>query len=382
MPNILPCSKSTLEVKRFKRLTSRPVSLLPNLPHGLPIPIDSVLHRSTTLITTPLPLHLQNRLQQTPQSLHRLLTDLIMHHQPSPQQPQALLLPQFYELRVRDATFIKIEPHHIRLRRLRQPPAHGSPHRRYPLRDLMAPLQQAPLTIRAPPKRLIDSHARRGRQHARLPQPPADGFPHPARPPDERLAADQDAAHGRAEALREAQRDGVEAGREVRQRARARDDGLPDPRAVEVQLHAVLAREGADAPRLGEGHDGAAEGVFEGDDARGARVDVVREDDVLLDVLQGQVDAVPGGDAADQRAAQGGDAAGFPFEDVGAVVAEDGVGGLGQVRAQGELVAHGAGEDEERGVVGGELGEVGFEGEGGGVFHEDVVEEGGVLDGA
>ena len=31
--------------------------------------------------------------------------------------------------------------------------------------------------------------------------------------------------------------------------------------------------------------------------------------------------------------------------------------------------------------MGGELGEVGFEGDGRGVFHEDVVEEGGVLDG-
>jgi hypothetical protein len=33
-------------------------------------------------------------------------------------------------------------------------------------------------------------------------------------------------------------------------------------------------------------------------------------------------------------------------------------------------------------VVGGVLGVVGLVGVGGGVFHEDVVEEGGVLDGA
>ena len=51
------------------------------------------------------------------------------------------------------------------------------------------------------------------------------------------------------------------------------------------------------------------------------------------------------------------------------------------MRAESELVAHCAGEDEERGFLGGEGCEVGFEGHCGRVFHEDVVEEGAVLDG-
>lgn len=49
--------------------------------------------------------------------------------------------------------------------------------------------------------------------------------------------------------------------------------------------------------------------------------------------------------------------------------------------AEGYLVAHCAGEDEERGSVGGALCYIGFEGVGGWVFGVDIVEEGGVLDG-
>lgn len=63
------------------------------------------------------------------------------------------------------------------------------------------------------------------------------------------------------------------------------------------------------------------------------------------------------------------------------MVAEDGVRRLRQVRAQRQLVAHRAGEDEQGGRVAGEGREVGFEREGGGVFEEDVVEEGGLRDG-
>jgi len=58
------------------------------------------------------------------------------------------------------------------------------------------------------------------------------------------------------------------------------------------------------------------------------------------------------------------------------VVCEDGVWGSGEVGAESELVPHGAAEDEEGGGVSGEGGDEAFEGEGGGVFGEDVVEEG------
>lgn len=143
----------------------------------------------------------------------------------------------------------------------------------------------------------------------------------------------------------------------------------------------VLPRPGRDGAGVGEREDGAVEGVFEGDDAGRAGVDVVGQDGVGSDVREGEVVGVCRGYAGDEGAGQGGDAAGFVSEDVGAVVAEDGVRGLGQVGAERELVAHGAGEDEEGGGVAGEVGEVGFEGDGCGVFEEDVVEEGGLGDG-
>lgn len=101
-----------------------------------------------------------------------------------------------------------------------------------------------------------------------------------------------------------------------------------------------------------------------------------------FDVGEGEVVPVGRGDEDGEGAGEGGAAAGFPAGDVRAGVAEEGVWGLRHVRADGELVAHGAGEDEEGGGVAGEGGEGVFEVGGGGVFGEDVVEEGAGLDGA
>lgn len=60
------------------------------------------------------------------------------------------------------------------------------------------------------------------------------------------------------------------------------------------------------------------------------------------------------------------------------MVAQDGVWGAEEVCAESDLVAHCAGEDEEGGGVGGEGGDMRFEGVGDRVGAEDVVEEGGV----
>lgn len=85
--------------------------------------------------------------------------------------------------------------------------------------------------------------------------------------------------------------------------------------------------------------------------------------------------------ALHQRATQRSDPASFPFEDVRAVIAKDGVGRAEKVRAEGDLVAHRAGEDEQGGGMSGQGGDVSFEGVGGRVVAEDIVEEGGVCDG-
>ena len=86
-------------------------------------------------------------------------------------------------------------------------------------------------------------------------------------------------------------------------------------------------------------------------------------------------------DAFDQRAAEGGHAAGFPDKDVCTVVTEDGVRGGGEVSAERELVAHCARENEEGSWVASKVSDMGFKGIGGGVRPENVIEEGGMLDG-
>ena len=108
---------------------------------------------------------------------------------------------------------------------------------------------------------------------------------------------------------------------------------------------------------------------------------VVAEHSIFLHVFEGKRMSVARYDAFHQGAAEGGHAAGFPDEDMCTVVAEDGVGRGGEVCAERELVAHCARENEEGGGVSGEVCDVGFKGVSGGVRPEDVVEEGGVLDG-
>ena len=143
----------------------------------------------------------------------------------------------------------------------------------------------------------------------------------------------------------------------------------------------VLAREMADGLAVGEREDGAVEGVFEGDERCGAMMDVVVQHGVFLHVVESQVVVVLWDDLDWESTREGAYTAGFPLVDVGAGVGEDGVRGLGHVRADGELVALGAGWDEEGGGKAGQVGDVGFERYGGGVFGEDIVEEGAILDG-
>lgn len=132
--------------------------------------------------------------------------------------------------------------------------------------------------------------------------------------------------------------------------------------------------------RFSEREDRAIEGVFKGDERGGCVVDVIIEASAGFDVREGQVVAVFGLDKNGESAREGSDAAGFPFVDVGAGVGEDGMWGLGHVGTDGELVAHGAGKDKEGGFMAGKVGDIGFEGLGGGVFDKDVVEKGTVFD--
>lgn len=158
-------------------------------------------------------------------------------------------------------------------------------------------------------------------------------------------------------------------------------DGLPKTGAIEVDFDTVVPREGGDGLTVCHRKNLAAEGIFEGDEAGWRMVDIVVEDGMRLYIPQRKTVTVGRDDTSDQGTTETGYSAGFPFEDMGSVVAEDRVRGLGEVGADGDLISHGAGEDKESSGKAGELCDVGFEGICGRVFDEDVVKEGSVLDG-
>mmetsp|Transcript_9561 Transcript_9561/g.23608 ORF Transcript_9561/g.23608 Transcript_9561/m.23608 type:complete len:263 (-) Transcript_9561:509-1297(-) len=90
---------------------------------------------------------------------------------------------------------------------------------------------------------LLHGHQRRRRQHARLAHGAPAGFPQPPALGDKFVCADDDGAHGRTEALGQAHRHGV-GGSDTAPRGHAqRCCGVPDARAVYVQLDANLPRE-------------------------------------------------------------------------------------------------------------------------------------------
>ena len=145
-----------------------------------------------------------------------------------------------------------------------------------------------------------------------------------------------------------------------------------------MQFYGVLTGEGGDGFDFAEGEDGAVEGVFETDYSGGAGVDVGANDGVGFDVGEGEVVVVAGTHGDEHGAGEVADAAGFVFDDVRAVVTQNGVRRGGKVGFERDLVAHCAGHDEEGGFMASEAGDLGFKGVGGGVFHCYVVEEGGV----
>ena len=203
--------------------------------------------------------------------------------------------------------------------------------------------------------------------------------------------ADDDTADRGAEAFAKAEGDAVEAGAvgfqslyEIALVFTPRDlrgDGFPEAGAVKVEFDAIAAGESGYCLAVFQREDLAAEGIFEGDEAGRRIMDVVIKDGMFLHILQRETMAVGGDDTFNQGTAKTSHAAGFPFEDMGSVVAEDGMRGLGEESADGKLVSHRAGQDEKGGGEAGELGDIGFEVVCGRVFGKDVVEEGGVLDG-
>lgn len=120
------------------------------------------------------------------------------------------------------------------------------------------------------------------------------------------LWSNNDTTHRCTQALGETQTDGVKVRAEFGQGPRTGDDGFPETGAVAVHADVVGFGECGNASYFGQGHDHAVEGVFEADDARGTGVDVGAEDDVGLDVFEGEVDAVGGDDGRGHCAGEGG----------------------------------------------------------------------------
>lgn len=113
-----------------------------------------------------------------------------------------------------------------------------------------------------------------------LPRPPTKHLPEILGPLDELLRADDDAAHGRAQPFRQTDADAVEAGTVLLQIDALGDDAVKEPRAVQMHGdgplalgHGEAADKVGDLARVFEREDGAAEGVFERDDARWGEVD-------------------------------------------------------------------------------------------------------------
>lgn len=96
---------------------------------------------------------------------------------------------------------------------------------------------------------------------------------------------------------------------------------------------------------------------------------------MLLDVLECQVVAVGWRDGDEHGARNRRYSAGFVVEDVAPPITQHRVRWTGQVCAQGHLVSHGPGHDEESRLVARQTGHVGLEVVGRRVFDKHVVPE-------
>jgi hypothetical protein len=308
------------------------------------------------------------------QPLYCLFANLVMHNESASANLDSILVCKLDEVVQVDIVGLQVEPHHVGVDGILQLASQIRPDALYFLGVLMR------LRKLATKERLLDCNTGRRSYDAGLSQPTADGLADPAAALDEGFGADDDAPYGCAEALAETEAYAVELGAEVLEGAGTGSHGLPQAGAVQVHDDAVLTRPCRDATRLDERHDGAVERVLERDDARGAGVHVVGDDGVLLDFLEGEVGAVLGVDGLHHGLAEARDAAGLVVCDVAASVAENGLWRGQQVRAQGDLVAHGARQHEQRVLLAGQVGDEALQRQRGGVLHGHVVEQRALLD--
>lgn len=210
-------------------------------------------------------------------------------------------------------------------------------------------------------------------QDARLAHAAAEGFAVDARLGDERAGADEHGADGCAETLGEAEHDGIEAGGERADVEAEMSRGIEDACAVEVGGQVAFADFVPDLFQDGQGSADAAAhvvGIFKRDEG-GVGAETAAREDGWCDVVPGE-DGVGRRDGAQLAAGKCGGGGHLPVEDVGAGFAENLLTGTG-VEADGDLVAHGAGGDEDGGFAGEDFGGAAFEQIDGGIFAIDVI---------
>jgi hypothetical protein len=205
------------------------------------------------------------------------------------------------------------------------------------------------VVILGEPRHVVVERVEAGRgEDAGLPHAAAEALAEPARLEDEVLRPGHEGAHRRAEPLREADGDERRVARVHLRRDAGRGGGVPEPRAVHVEVQAAAPRdlaEGADALERVDRAAAAVVRVLDLDDAR-ARVDVVGRPDQLLDGARVEEPAL-GGDRPRLHAPERSQRAGLERDAVGARVADDLVAGAGE-DAERDLVRHRARRDEER----------------------------------
>lgn len=203
-----------------------------------------------------------------------------MHHDPASQEPHPLLYPRLHKSFLTHTRGLEVQPDHVRLRSSRQ------------LASLVLP-QSCNLprpSVRsgqfAPEERLVDADARRGRDDAGLSQSATHPLSDVSCLLHKGPARDDDGPNRRPQAFAKAHGDAVETGAVLLQPTRSCCYSFPQPRTVQMHVDSRLLCTGPAGDFLAvlQRENGAREGVFEGDEARGAEVDVGGCDGVLLDI--------------------------------------------------------------------------------------------------
>mmetsp|Transcript_6219 Transcript_6219/g.15857 ORF Transcript_6219/g.15857 Transcript_6219/m.15857 type:complete len:647 (-) Transcript_6219:1138-3078(-) len=282
--------------------------------------------------------------------LHRRLVDLVVRDQPHlvglPGDDHDVALAQLGQ-HARDVDLLgEVEEADVAL--------HGAPH--LEAVDLAQPrgqLRHAQVVQVDHRVDLLERHERRRRQHACLPHGAAARLAQPPRPADELGVAQDDAAHGGAQALGEAHAHGVRRRHAARGGDAQRRRGVPYPRAVQVQLDAVLLAQLPALVEVLQGQHASAAlvvGLFHAQQARGGEVLIVRTDHAA-DVVQVYRAVVLVGHGARVRAHQGRRTALLVDVDVAQGSADELAATHLAVHAHADEVTHGARGHEHGGLL-------------------------------